>query len=324
VGFGTNPQNQLRFTGEYQDSSTSNPLGAPYYLRARRYMSSINAFTQTDPMPYGVGSLYEGPYTYANNSPLRFTDPTGLRATECNTSVGRQAGIVLLGLLPGRALSYCEAVAADKALNPLQAAGTIATASSCALAFGPAWMVPGSQGYLAGLAAGCGAIANNFMTNQRSGQSGGYWDSFSSAAAEGYLTTPSIGPPATKPGVAALPDEMAATFRGSRYTSRVLTEDTVLYRAGTADQPLGQFFSAEKPVGVIQTRIDKAIPPVWPGGQAAPLDTGFAVVIPKGTTVFEGVIANQGGWYTGGTGQIVVQKPWTISGVKVVDSWGLK
>jgi len=70
---------------------------------------------------------------------------------------------------------------------------------------------------------------------------------------------------------------MAATFRGSQYTGRVLGEDTVLYRAGTANEPLGQFFSAEKPVGVMQTRIDKAIPPVWPGGQPAPLDTGFAV-----------------------------------------------
>jgi hypothetical protein len=40
--------------------------------------------------------------------------------------------------------------------------------------------------------------------------------------------------------------------------------------------------------------------------------------------VYDGVVANQGGWYMGGTGQIVVQKPWTIPGVKVLESWPLK
>ena len=116
---------------------------------------------------------------------------------------------------------------------------------------------------------------------------------------------------------------MAQTFRGSRYSSRVLSEDTVLHRAGTADSPLGQFFSVDRPVGVVQTRIDKAIPPRWPGGQAAPLDTGFSIRIPAGTRVHEGIVANQGGWYMGGTGQTVVQQPWSIPGVEVLESWPL-
>ena len=120
-----------------------------------------------------------------------------------------------------------------------------------------------------------------------------------------------------------LPDNLAITFGGGRYTTSVLETDTVLYRAG-ADRELGQFFSSEPPVGVLQTRIDKAIPPVWPDGNPAPLHTGYAVNIPAGTTIHTGSVANQGGLYMGGTEQIVVQKPWEIPGVEVVGRWPLK
>ncbi|WP_213456607.1 RHS repeat domain-containing protein, partial [Rhizomonospora bruguierae] len=122
----------------------------------------------------------------------------------------------------------------------------------------------------------------------------------------------------------ALPPEMALTFAGARHTPTVLAQDTVLYRAGVAGMPLGQWFSAGRPVSVVQTRIDKAIPPVWPGGQKAPLDTGYGVLIPRGTVVYTGKVADQGGWYMGGTNQIVVVKPWEIPGVEVVSSWPLK
>lgn len=115
-----------------------------------------------------------------------------------------------------------------------------------------------------------------------------------------------------------LQGNLAETFAGGRYDVVRLGEDTVLYRAGTADQPLGQFFSRTKPQGVLQTRIDKAVPPVWPNGATSPLDTAFAVKIPAGTEVYVGRIGSQGGLYAGGADQIVVVKPWTINGVKVV------
>jgi len=50
---------------------------------------------------------------------------------------------------------------------------------------------------------------------------------------------------AVEPG--PLPDEMAGTFAGGRYKSVVLDRDTVMFRAGTEDQPLGQFFAADPP-----------------------------------------------------------------------------
>ena len=117
---------------------------------------------------------------------------------------------------------------------------------------------------------------------------------------------------------------MRAGFVGGRATPRVLQQPEIFNRAGTAGRPLGEWFSTDRPVGVIQTRIDKAIPPVWPTGTPAPLDTGFAVRIPAGTTVWEGEVATQGGWYMGGAGQVYIHAPWELEGVEVLDSWALK
>ena len=121
-----------------------------------------------------------------------------------------------------------------------------------------------------------------------------------------------------------LDDDKAATFMGGKYSARVLKEDIILYRAGEAGKPLGQFFSKDPPKGVLQTRIDKAVLPVWPGGAKSVIDTGYAIKIPKGTTVYTGKVAPQGGIYLGGTQQVVVLEPWKIEGVEVINSFSLK
>ncbi|MES2887972.1 MAG: hypothetical protein V4739_08150 [Pseudomonadota bacterium] len=122
-----------------------------------------------------------------------------------------------------------------------------------------------------------------------------------------------VSPGPLEPGI-------AGTFAGGRYSVFQLADDTLLYRAGTADKPFGQFFDTVPPQGVLQTRIDKAVLPVWPGGGTSPLDTAFAVKVPKGTTVYVGETGSQGGFYVGGTQQVVVPKPWTIDGVQVISS----
>ncbi|WP_192551887.1 filamentous hemagglutinin N-terminal domain-containing protein [Pseudomonas sp. IzPS59] len=127
---------------------------------------------------------------------------------------------------------------------------------------------------------------------------------------------------AIKPG--PLNDDIAGTFSGGRYTVVTLEKDTVLYRAGTLDQPLGQYFSTESPSGVLQSRIDKAVLPEWPGGAKSPIDTAFEIKIPAGTKVYIGEVGSQGGLYVGGTQQIVVEKPWLIKGVEVISSSPLK
>ncbi len=127
---------------------------------------------------------------------------------------------------------------------------------------------------------------------------------------------------AIEPG--PLDDRLAETFAGGRYTRVVLEKDTILRRAGVEDQPLGQFFGQEAQSGVLQTRIDKAVLPEWPGGGKSPIDTAFDVKIPAGTEVYIGEVGSQGGFYVGGTEQIVVVKPWMIEGVEVMGASPLK
>jgi hypothetical protein len=127
---------------------------------------------------------------------------------------------------------------------------------------------------------------------------------------------------AIEPG--PLANNLAETFAGGKYTTVTLESDTILYRAGTADKPLGQSFSLEPPIGILQTRIDKAVLPEWPSGATSPIDTSFAVKIPAGAQVHIGEVGTQNSFYVGGTQQIVVPKPWTIPGVQVISSSPLK
>ena len=121
-----------------------------------------------------------------------------------------------------------------------------------------------------------------------------------------------------------LDDLNASTFRGSRYKTYRLQRDSILYRSGSHDEPLGQFFTFDKPVSELQTRIDKAILPKWPSGGASVVDTGYAVKLPKESIVHVGDVAQQEGIFLGGTGQIFVEKPWMIPGVEIVDEFSLQ
>ena len=47
-------------------------------------------FTQTDPLPLGAGSVFEGSYVYGRNNPLVYTDPSGLRASACKAPDWKQ------------------------------------------------------------------------------------------------------------------------------------------------------------------------------------------------------------------------------------------
>ncbi|MEU3649890.1 RHS repeat-associated core domain-containing protein [Lentzea sp. NPDC034063] len=66
------PANPLRYTGQYQDSSSGE---GNYYLRARNYNPDTGRFTSTDPMPQPGPAI--SAYAYAENNPMAFTDPTG-------------------------------------------------------------------------------------------------------------------------------------------------------------------------------------------------------------------------------------------------------
>lgn len=135
-----------------------------------------------------------------------------------------------------------------------------------------------------------------------------------------------------KPGpLADMDSQPAKNFYGGRYNKIELTEDTVLYRAGNADKPLGQWFTKEPPKSVAQVRIDTAVKPYWTDPKTGALtgesvvDTVYAIKIPKGTTIYSGPVGPQGGAYCGGYNieQIFVNEPWKLN-VDVVSSYRIK
>ena len=66
---------------------------------------------------------------------------------------------------------------------------------------------------------------------------------------------------------------------------------------------MGPYWTRTKPAGPLQSRIDSALDPTW-GNTATEVTT---IRIPKGTTIFEGVVAPQGN-LPGGGNQIYIPK----------------
>ena len=105
-------------------------------------------------------------------------------------------------------------------------------------------------------------------------------------------------------GPGPLGADTAATFRGGSYTESALSEDTTLYRVyGGNAGPLGSYWTRTAPAGPLQSTIDSALNPAW-GNTAQNVST---VVIPKGTTIYEGFAAPQGGLLGGGS-QVYIPK----------------
>jgi hypothetical protein len=103
-------------------------------------------------------------------------------------------------------------------------------------------------------------------------------------------------------GPGPLGESVANTFRGGSYTESVLSEDTTLYRVyGGNSQQIGPYWTRTAPAGPLQSTIDSALNPAW-GNTAQNVTT---MVVPKGTTIYEGFAAPQGGLLGGGS-QVVI------------------
>lgn len=70
LSIATGDTNPFRYCGEYYDEETGF-----IYLRARYYSPDVGRFISADPVKDGVNW-----YAYANNNPLSYVDPWGLRA----------------------------------------------------------------------------------------------------------------------------------------------------------------------------------------------------------------------------------------------------
>lgn len=126
-----------------------------------------------------------------------------------------------------------------------------------------------------------------------------------------------------------LPREQAQNFMGMKYNTRILDQDLVLYRAGKAGRPLGEWFTYEPAASEAQVRIDLAVKRQWLDRETGALlgesmiDTVYEIKVPKGTVLYEGPVASQGGIYLGGAHvtQVYIRKPWELRGVEVLRSW---
>lgn len=85
--------NVLRFAGGYLDPTTL------YHFGARQYDPGAGRFLSTDPMKPSIADPYVGAYLYANNNPVRYTDPSG----RCIPAIvaGAEAGAALGFVAPG-------------------------------------------------------------------------------------------------------------------------------------------------------------------------------------------------------------------------------
>ena len=120
----------------------------------------------------------------------------------------------------------------------------------------------------------------------------------------------------------SLPASIAETFSGGRYAVIKLDKNLNAYRTWSPGQSkeFGAFWTIDKPLGSLQSRIDSALRPEW--GNIA--GTSFysqssrytEIMIPKGTVINIGEVGSQGGAWIGGKSQLLinggVQKEWKI------------
>ena len=318
---GTTP-NAYLYRSERYDSD----LGL-YYLRARWYNPATGRFMSRDPYEgsiYDPASLHR--YNYARANPVNYVDPSGRSnlteyALDLSLNTIATGGVVT-------SLGFSVKCAYFTVASSLHLVGETLGQQvdqftplfkSCAAKitttqFVTAWAANTALLTLNVFAGPALTAVGDWMFGAEEGATGPW------LAAEG--TSP-LGPilsshNALEPG--PLADNLAKSFSGGRYSVVQLQEDTTLYRAGTAGQPLGQFYTTTPPTSVIQARIDSAVMPVWPSGEISPIDTAFSVNIPAGTQVYVGEVSSQGGFYVGGTQQVVVVNPWAIQGVQVTGS----
>jgi hypothetical protein len=100
-----------------------------------------------------------------------------------------------------------------------------------------------------------------------------------------------------------LPDAVAKTFRSSTYSKVVTQQETTLYRVyGGKAGEIGGYWTRTKPQGPLQAVIDSALDQNW-GNTATEMST---IIVPKGTTMYEGAAAAQRG-LVGGGNQIFIE-----------------
>jgi hypothetical protein len=229
-------------------------------------------------------------YAYVRNNPLRYVDPSGNCTVDAETgnSVDEQGNACFEVDAPSdrplpTEVSKAFASVARNA-GPVVEAAAVGTVVVPSLAFASAAVISAMTPTATATVGTVGAASQT-----PSGQ-----QALSNVST--FATNAIRWGPAS--GRGPLPGAVVATFRSGSYTESVTQEATVLYRAygGNAGQ-LGTYWSRIAPSGPLQARIDSALLPQW--GNTA--ENVARIVVPRGTTIYEGFAAGQGSLMGGGS-----------------------
>jgi hypothetical protein len=126
----------------------------------------------------------------------------------------------------------------------------------------------------------------------------------------------------------------AQGFYGGKYNATVLEEDKVFYRVGNATSAWGQWFTEQPIQSEAHYRIDLAVKREWSNPATGEVEGTrsekelelwcYTIMIPRGTTVYEGQVGSQGDVFMGGLDpsakQFFIPKAWTLEkqGAKVL------
>ena len=234
-------------------------------MRARYYNPLTMRFLNSDPAMDGLNW-----YAYANGNPINFADPTGYGAQKVLGAMN--SGLNALGMVTNSFLN----------LVPGQAAWQNSVASAQSGNYGQA-------------AAHFGIMAAEMVVTAYTAGAGGSAIAASRAAP---MTVTAAR------GGGALPADIASTFRGGNYGTRVLQSDVEAFRfSGGIAAPQGRFLTTSQTVTGIATPGEAISALNLPSGATATQLN--SLIIPKGTNIFYGRV--EGGSAT--ATQIFIQNP---------------
>jgi RHS repeat-associated protein len=289
-------QSALAPTGPGYTGHVNDPDTGLVYMQQRYYDAGVGQFASVDPIGPTSGNVFSfNRYTYANDNPIRFTDPTGMVSDgDCS------AACVFMRRLSDKMSSFADSLLGGAVAgasnagsssptgqlnfaNSVSAYGIASTASDAAGDAAPvADMVPGAT--LAACASGVKC-------------SGGQ-------IAMGVLAAVPLGEGVAAKGAGALSSEITSTFANGEYTATTLTEGMTAYRySGGVSAASGRFLTDAATMGQISSPVSAGIALNLPLGATA--ETLNVFTIPAGTTIFTGGVA--GGADT--ALQIFIQNP---------------
>jgi hypothetical protein len=233
-------------------------------------------FLNSDPAMDGLNW-----YAYAGGNPINFADPTGYGASRVLDAM--QGGLTALGFAPGVG-AVADLVNAGISAGRGDFVGAGFNLASSLPGLGDAF----AAGKIATAAVGV-AVAK----------------SASHAVSSTAATAAKVEAAVVKEGVgAALPADIASTFRGGNYGSRVLQSDVEAFRfSGGIAAPQGRFLTTSQTVTGIANPGEAISALNLPSGATATQLNNF--IIPKGTSIFYGRV--EGGSAT--ATQIFIHNP---------------